>query len=141
MPVSFVNFAAASSFPAYEAATEYPASFNAIDMAAPIPREPPVTRATLAIGVSLLVDGLVTLLQFMWIFRNIISRQNSTFPDEMKNKGPAAPYLDLCYGRSRHMATPIPPPIQRVASPFFASRRFISKRSVFKMRAPEAPMG
>ena len=31
------------------------ASFNAIDMAAPIPREPPVTRATLAIGVSLLV--------------------------------------------------------------------------------------
>ena len=65
MPVSFVNFAAASSFPAYEAATEYPVSFNAIDMAAPIPREPPVTRATLAIGVSLLMGGLVTLLQFM----------------------------------------------------------------------------
>ena len=30
----------------------------------------------------------------------------------MKNKRPAA-LFDLCYGRSRHMATPIPPPIQK----------------------------
>src|SRR6478735_1902039 len=35
---------------------------------------------------------------------------------------------------SKHIATPMPPPMQRVASPFFAPRRFISKRSVLSTR-------
>jgi MFS family permease len=43
--------------------------------------------------------------------------------------------------RSTHMATPMPPPMHSVARPFFASRRCISCSSVFRMRAPEAPIG
>jgi hypothetical protein len=45
MPVSAVKVDAASSFPAYVAATEKPSCFNFFDMDAPIPREPPVTNA------------------------------------------------------------------------------------------------
>jgi hypothetical protein len=43
--------------------------------------------------------------------------------------------------RSTASATPIPPPMQRLASPFFASRRIISCRSVTRIRQPEAPIG
>ncbi len=39
------------------------------------------------------------------------------------------------------MATPIPPPMHRVASPRFASRFCISWSRVTKTRAPEAPIG
>ena len=96
-------------------------------MAAPIPREPPVT-GYFAIGVSLLVDELVTLLQFMWIFRTyFVTKFHFSRP-----AGGPRPSLDLCYGRSRHIATPIPPPIQRVASSFASALHF---ESVFKMRA------
>ena len=35
----------------------------------------------------------------------------------------------------------MPPPMQSVARPFLASRRFISKSSVLRIRAPEAPIG
>src|SRR5690606_16265661 len=42
---------------------------------------------------------------------------------------------------STHMATPMPPPMHRVARPFFAPRRCISNTSVLKTRAPEAPIG
>src|SRR5665213_4295828 len=43
--------------------------------------------------------------------------------------------------RSTHMAMPIPPPMQSVARPFFASRFCISCNSVTSTRAPEAPIG
>ncbi len=36
---------------------------------------------------------------------------------------------------------PMPPPMQRVARPFFTLRFFISWSSVTRMRAPEAPTG
>eukprot|EP00043_Microstomoeca_roanoka_P023604 m.258924 g.258924 ORF g.258924 m.258924 type:complete len:349 (+) comp32889_c0_seq1:304-1350(+) len=45
------------------------------------------------------------------------------------------------YGRSRHMATPMPPPMHSVARPFFEPRRCISNSRVFRIRAPEAPIG
>ena len=43
--------------------------------------------------------------------------------------------------RSMHIATPMPPPMQSVARPFLASRRFISCSRVTSTRAPEAPIG
>ena len=43
--------------------------------------------------------------------------------------------------RSRHMATPIAPPMHSVARPFFAPERPISNSRVFRMRAPLAPIG
>src|SRR3954447_9806037 len=48
MPVSDLK-RAASSLPAYEAATVKPFCFRAFEIAAPIPRLPPVTNATRAI--------------------------------------------------------------------------------------------
>jgi hypothetical protein len=47
MPVSAVKAAAASSFPAYVAATAKPSACSFFEMAAPMPRDPPVTSATL----------------------------------------------------------------------------------------------
>src|SRR5690606_1439744 len=46
-----------------------------------------------------------------------------------------------CRYLSRHMAMPMPPPMQSVASPLRASRRPISWSRVVSTRAPEAPMG
>jgi hypothetical protein len=43
--------------------------------------------------------------------------------------------------RSTASATPRPPPMHRLASPFFASRRSISCSSVTRIRQPEAPIG
>src|SRR5204863_9774960 len=43
--------------------------------------------------------------------------------------------------RCTHMAMPMPPPMQRVARPFLASRFCISCSSVTNTRAPEAPTG
>ena len=43
--------------------------------------------------------------------------------------------------RSTAMATPMPPPTQRVARPLPALARIISYSSVTSTRAPEAPMG
>ncbi len=42
---------------------------------------------------------------------------------------------------SRHMATPMPPPMHSVARPFLASRFCISCTSVVSTRAPDAPIG
>ena len=39
------------------------------------------------------------------------------------------------------MATPMPPPMHRVASPFLPPERFSSCSRVVRMRAPEAPIG
>ena len=43
--------------------------------------------------------------------------------------------------RSSVMATPMPPPMHKVARPFLAPRRFISCSSVTSTRAPDAPIG
>jgi hypothetical protein len=43
--------------------------------------------------------------------------------------------------RSTASATPIPPPIQRLARPFRASRRAISCSKVTRIRHPDAPIG
>src|SRR5690606_19130913 len=43
--------------------------------------------------------------------------------------------------RSTARATPIPPPMHRVARPFLASRRTISCSRVTSMRQPDAPIG
>src|SRR5665213_803781 len=48
MPVSALNFSAAASLPKYTAATVAPDVLRALAIAAPMPRVPPVTTATLA---------------------------------------------------------------------------------------------
>ena len=40
-----------------------------------------------------------------------------------------------------HIATPIPPPMHKVARPRLALRRFISNTKVFKILQPDAPIG
>jgi hypothetical protein len=47
----------------------------------------------------------------------------------------------LCHVRSTQRAIPIPPPIQRVATPRCRSLRSISCRRVTRIRAPDAPIG
>ena len=42
---------------------------------------------------------------------------------------------------STHMATPMPPPIQREATPLDFFSRFMAWRSVTRIRHPEAPIG
>jgi hypothetical protein len=46
-----------------------------------------------------------------------------------------------CAQRSTHSAMPMPPPMHSVAMPFLALRRCISNSNVFRMRAPDAPIG
>src|ERR1019366_9738480 len=50
-------------------------------------------------------------------------------------------YIGAFHYRSTHMAMPMPPPMQSVASPFLAPRLPISCSRVTSTRAPEAPMG
>ena len=45
------------------------------------------------------------------------------------------------YGLSTTAVQPMPPPMQRVARPFFASRFFISCSRVTRIRQPDAPTG
>ena len=54
---------------------------------------------------------------------------------------PEPPLTTVSDQRSMAIATPIPPPMHRLASPFFASRRTISCSKVTRIRQPEAPIG
>ena len=60
---------------------------------------------------------------------------------EERAGGSRRPVINIVQSASTHMATPMPPPMHSVARPFLAPRRRISKTSVLKTRAPDAPIG
>ena len=105
---------------------------SAFEIAAPIPRVPPVTNATRAIVVP------SPRFLFPPACRNIHGRDRPGHDDfrlRFLQCGARLAY------RSTHIAMPMPPPMQRVARPFLASRFCISCSSVTRTRAPEAPIG
>ena len=62
-------------------------------------------------------------------------------PRERTWRDHAASGRSMDQSRARVRATPCPPPMHRVARPFFASRRIISCSRVTSTRQPDAPIG
>jgi alanine racemase len=97
--------------------------------------------AALKDGARLPVIGRVSMDLVTIDVNECPSLQEGDWVDIDYDLGYTALVSGLSHQRSMHMATPMPPPMHSVARPFFASRRPISNSSVFRMRAPEAPIG